>query len=105
MWFFKKKKQESKKQVEAKPDVVIAEPKPLSIDEFTLSSAVNPEEMELVSLITSCIAASDQSLSKYKIKSIKEIDTEKELAAALVGAILAQDRPSSQFRLVRIEER
>lgn len=100
MWFFKKKKKE-----QVQPIVVEPVKPSLSINDFVIHEDLDEEEKELVSVITSCIAASDLSLAQFKIRSIKEIDQDKEIAAALVGAICAHDRPHSQFRLISIEER
>lgn len=99
MWFFRKKKKEEL-IIEPKKDIVL----PLSISDFVIDKEVEDPEKELVSLITSCIAASDQSLSKFKVKSVNEIDIDKEIAVVMAGTILAQDNPHSQFRCVSIKE-
>lgn len=99
MWFFRRKKKEV-----VRPIVTETKHSELTIEDFLLKREVNQSEKELISIITSCIAASSQVSSKFKIKSIHEIDLDKEMAAVIVGAICANDKPQSQFKLVRIEE-
>jgi hypothetical protein len=42
--------------------------------------------------------------SKFRVKSVTGIDTDKEIAAAIVSAVAAGDHPDSHFRLVSITE-
>lgn len=98
-WFRKKKKSEPK--IENKETTV----KSVNDNRVSLTKdIINQDEKALVSLITSSIAANDNPYSKFEIKSIQEIDVEKEEAIAIVSAVLANDKPLSKFRCVSINE-
>lgn len=98
-WFRKKKKSEP--TIENKETTV----KSVNDNRVLLTrDIIDQDEKALVSLITSSIAANDKLYSKFEIKSIQEIDVEKEEAIAIVSAVLANDKPLSKFRCVSINE-
>lgn len=70
--------------------------------DFTMD--ISEEEKETVSVVASAIAAGSWPDSSFRIKSIRGIDTGREIAAAIVSAVMAGERPDSRFRLVSVTE-
>lgn len=70
--------------------------------DFTME--VSEEEKETVSVVASAIAAGSWPDSTFRIRSIRGIDTGREMAAAIVSAVMAGERPDSRFRLVSVTE-
>ncbi|MGA9519394.1 MAG: hypothetical protein WBV27_11465 [Trichococcus sp.] len=78
----------------------VSQAKPFETVDFSLP--VSQEDKELVAAIASAILVHDDSDVTVQVKGITEIDLEKEIAAAIIGAIAAGDHPASQFRLKSI---
>ena len=70
-----------------------------TLETVDFSLPVSQEDKELVAAIASAILVHNDSDVTVQVKSITEIDLEKEIAAAIIGAIAAGDYPASQFRL------
>ena len=49
--------------------------------------------------------SSDLSDATVRVKSVRRVDVDKEAAAVIAAAVMANDSPESTFRLISIEER
>ncbi len=112
MGFFSRLRGKSKAQDSEKPGGIHpqesaklpSEPKLNEIEEVNFYRPITSEEKELVSVISTSIAAGDNPNSKFRIVDIQAVDTDKEIAAAIVAAFAANNNPNSHFVLKSIEE-
>lgn len=99
MFWFRKKKTELKPE-DLKINKGLSVPKPI---DFT-KEVIDEDLKEIVSIITSAIAAHNNSESQFRVKSIREVDEDKVACAVIASAIMANDVQESKFRLISIKE-
>ena len=63
----------------------------------------DPSEYELVSVITSAVAAGDNPDSDFEIKKILKRNPEATLVSTIALAVAAGDNPDSQFTINKIQ--
>ena len=63
----------------------------------------DPSEYELVSVITSAVAAGDNPDSSFEIKKILKRNPEVTLVSTIALAVAAGDNPDSQFTINKIQ--
>lgn len=87
---------------------------PVAMQEQPIRDAIEPldftvpleqgEEYDTVAIISSAIVSTHITNATVRIKSIREVDRDKEAAAIICAAVLAHDKPNSTFRLKAIRE-
>lgn len=67
--------------------------------EVDFTRIISDEEREVVAVVTSAVLAGSNESAHMRVRNVTGIDTDKEIAAALVAAIAAHDKPEDSFRL------
>lgn len=70
--------------------------------EVDLTKTISGQERELAAVVTSAILAGTNENAYMCVRNVMGIDTDKEIAAAIVAAVAAHDKPEASFRLTSI---
>ncbi len=101
MGFFDRFKR-NKSTVEPAPEAVSVAANP--VREEPVFTAVDPAiEQEIAKSVLEQLKSQEPDAS-FALKRVVEIDVEKELVSVIVGAIAANDRSQSAFRITKVVE-
>ena len=67
--------------------------------EVDFARTISDEEREVVAVVTSAVLAGSNESAYMRVRNVTGIDTDKEIAAAIVAAISTHDKPEGSFRL------
>jgi len=87
----------------AEKELAVEENKDSGYEDIPGFIETDPSEYELVSVITSAVAAGDNPDSSFEIKKILKRNPEVTLVSTIVLAVAAGDNPDSQFTINKIQ--